>query len=189
MGVRTIGTDQITYHFGPDVAPVLEAEPGDTVVFETLDASSGRIRRFEDIAAYTRVRDPERVNPATGPVAVRGAEPGDELRVEHEDHAKSHGRRVGANMAGADEPYDHLPFFYSDLFELGYEAVGAVDSRLETIAEWSEPHHKGVVAYLDDERRQRGFLLWGIFGKVDAATELIRSAEPVDAASLKELSS
>ena len=48
----------------------------------TLDASSGRIRRFEDIAAYTRVRDPERVNPATGPVAVRGAEPGDELRVE-----------------------------------------------------------------------------------------------------------
>ena len=44
MGVRTIGTDQITYHFGPDVAPVLEAEPGDTVVFETQtdDVSIGR---------------------------------------------------------------------------------------------------------------------------------------------------
>ena len=34
-------------------------------------------------------------------------------------------------MAGADAPYDHLPFFYSDLFDLGYEAVGLVDSRLE----------------------------------------------------------
>jgi NADPH-dependent 2,4-dienoyl-CoA reductase/sulfur reductase-like enzyme len=114
---------------------------------------------------------------------------GDEIRVEHEDHAKSHGSRVGANMAGADEPYDHLPFFYSDLFELGYEAVGAVDSRLETIADWSDPHKNGVVAYVDDERRPRGFLLWGIFGKVDAATDLIRSGEPVDATALRELRS
>src|SRR5581483_3840610 len=43
---------------------------------------------------------------------------GTRLRVEHEDHANSHGRAVGANMAGAGVPYDHLPFFYSDLFEL-----------------------------------------------------------------------
>jgi NADPH-dependent 2,4-dienoyl-CoA reductase/sulfur reductase-like enzyme len=112
---------------------------------------------------------------------------GTEVRVEHEDHANSHGRHVGANMAGADEPYEHLPFFYSDLFELGYEAVGTVDARLETIAEWSTPHRKGVVAYLDDARRPRGFLLWGVFGKVDAATELIRSAEPLDGAGLREL--
>ena len=55
------------------------------------------------------------------------------FRVEHEDHAKSHGRAVGANMAGANAPYDHLPFFYSDMFDLGYEAVGEVDSRLETV--------------------------------------------------------
>ena len=54
------------------------------------------------------------------------------MRVEHEDQANSHGRAVGANMAGADEPYTHLPFFYSDLFELGYEAVGEVDSRRDT---------------------------------------------------------
>ena len=49
---------------------------------------------------------------------------GQDLRVEHEDHAKSHGHQVGRNMAGANEPYDHLPFFYSDMFDLGYEAVG-----------------------------------------------------------------
>ena len=62
---------------------------------------------------------------------------GIDIRVEHEDHANSHGRAVGANMAGAGEPYTHLPFFYSDLFELGYEAVGEVDSRRETLAEWA----------------------------------------------------
>jgi len=112
---------------------------------------------------------------------------GRELRVEHEDHAKSHGRQVGRNMAGADEPYDHLPFFYSDLFELGYEAVGELDSRLETVAEWAEPHRKGVVCYQDADGRPRGFLLWDVWGKVDAATDLIRAAAPVGNERLREL--
>jgi hypothetical protein len=42
-----------------------------------------------------------------------------------------HGRRKA--------PYDHLPFFYSDLFDLGYEAVGNLDARLEIVADWKEP--------------------------------------------------
>jgi NADPH-dependent 2,4-dienoyl-CoA reductase/sulfur reductase-like enzyme len=112
---------------------------------------------------------------------------GKHLRVEHEDHANSHGRAVGANMAGADTPYDHLPFFYSDLFDLGYEAVGETDPRLETVAEWAEPNRKGAIAYLDAERRPRGFLLWDVWGKVEEATELIRAAEPLDPASLRAL--
>ena len=112
---------------------------------------------------------------------------GVQLRVEHEDHAKSHGAAVGANMAGAGEPYDHLPFFYSDLFDLGYEAVGEVDSRRPTVEAWAEPNRKGVVAYLDDGGRPRGFLLWDVWGKVDSATDLIKAGEPVDEAKLREL--
>jgi 3-phenylpropionate/trans-cinnamate dioxygenase ferredoxin reductase subunit len=108
-------------------------------------------------------------------------------RVEHEDHAKSHGRAVGANMAGADTPYDHLPFFYSDLFDLGYEAVGETDARLGTVAEWATPNRQGVIAYLDDDRRPRGFLLWDVWGKVDAATELIRAGQPLDPQQLRAL--
>ena len=84
-------------------------------------------------------------------------------------------------------PYDHLPFFYSDLFELGYEAVGDVDSRLDTVAEWAEPNRKGVVAYVDGEGKARGFLLWDVWGKVDSARELIRSGTVVDAADLRPL--
>ena len=108
-------------------------------------------------------------------------------RVEHEDHAHSHGKAVGANMAGADPPYDHLPFFYSDLFDLGYEAVGEVDSRLATVEEWKEPGREGVVAYVDDEQRPRGFLLWNVWDKVDAARELIRAAQPIDVAGVRDL--
>jgi NADPH-dependent 2,4-dienoyl-CoA reductase/sulfur reductase-like enzyme len=98
------------------------------------------------------------------------------MRIEHEDHANTHGRVVGANMAGAEQVYDHLPFFYSDLFDLGYEAVGLVDSRLEAVESWQEPSRKGIVTYVEDGR-PRGVLLWNVWDKVDDARELIRVGE------------
>jgi NADPH-dependent 2,4-dienoyl-CoA reductase/sulfur reductase-like enzyme len=70
---------------------------------------------------------------------------GKRLRVEHEDNANRMGRVAGRNMAGADERYDHLPFFYSDLFDLGYEAVGEVDARHQTVADWKQEFREGVV--------------------------------------------
>jgi 3-phenylpropionate/trans-cinnamate dioxygenase ferredoxin reductase subunit len=117
------------------------------------------------------------------PVAALGTT----MRVEHEDHANSHGRIVGANMAGADTPYDHLPFFYSDLFDLGYEAVGEVDSRHATVEHWKEPGREGVVAYVDAEGKPRGFLLWNVWGKVDDARGLITAGEPIDASAAEGL--
>jgi 3-phenylpropionate/trans-cinnamate dioxygenase ferredoxin reductase component len=94
------------------------------------------------------------------------------LRFEHEDNANTMGRLAGRNMAGSHEPYRHLPFFYSDLFDLGYEAVGELDARLRTVEDWKEPHREGVI-YYQREGRVRGVLLWNVWGKVDAARELI----------------
>jgi 3-phenylpropionate/trans-cinnamate dioxygenase ferredoxin reductase component len=108
-------------------------------------------------------------------------------RVEHEDHANTHGRAVGANAAGANKPYEHLPFFYSDLFDLGYEAVGDLDSRQDSVQLWLEPNKKGIVAYVDADSRPRGFLLWNVWDKVDPARELIRAAKPVDEETLRGL--
>jgi hypothetical protein len=87
-------------------------------------------------------------------------------------------------MAGAGIRYDHLPFFYSDMFDLGYEAVGEVDSRLDTVEQWETPNRKGIITYVDDERRPRGVLLWDTWGKVDEARDLIRAGEPVEGAVL-----
>lgn len=103
---------------------------------------------------------------------------GARLRVEHEDNANTMGRAAGRAMAGAAEPYRHLPFFYSDLFDLGYEAVGDLDARLETVADWKEPFRKGVVYYLK-EGRVRGVLLWNTWGQVDAARALIAEPGPL----------
>jgi NADPH-dependent 2,4-dienoyl-CoA reductase/sulfur reductase-like enzyme len=106
------------------------------------------------------------------------------LRVEHEDNANTMGRLGGQAMAGRAGNYDHLPFFYSDLFELGYEAVGETDSRLETVADWKEPHRKGVVYYLRDGR-VRGVLLWNVWEQLDAARKLIAEPGPFRPDTLK----
>lgn len=106
------------------------------------------------------------------------------MRVEHEDNANSMGRLAGRNMAGMSEPYDHLPSFYSDMFELGYEAVGEVDSRLETFADWKRPNEEGVVYYLK-AGRVRGVLLWNVWNQVPAARQLIAEPGPFTAHSLK----
>jgi len=106
------------------------------------------------------------------------------LRVEHEDNANTMGRLAGGNMAGKIKPYHHLPFFYSDLFDLGYEAVGEIDSRHEIFADWSEPFRNGVVYYLKNGK-VRGVLLWGIFSKTDEARALIADAGPFKGPELK----
>jgi NADPH-dependent 2,4-dienoyl-CoA reductase/sulfur reductase-like enzyme len=171
----TIAADAIVAGLGivpaTELAETVGLEVDDGILVDEYGRAGGR----DDVFAAGDV--------ARFPVAaLRGTR-----RVEHEDHANTHGRLVGANMAGAGEPYDHLPFFYSDLFELGYEAVGDVDSRLDTVAEWAEPNRKGVVAYVDGEGRARGFLLWDVWGKVDSARELIRSGTVVDSCDLRPL--
>jgi NADPH-dependent 2,4-dienoyl-CoA reductase/sulfur reductase-like enzyme len=159
---RTLEADAVVGGLGviPNTALAEAAglEVDDGIVVDEYGRASGR----DDVFAAGDV--------ARFPVAALGTS----MRVEHEDHANTHGKVVGANMAGANKPYDHLPLFYSDLFDLGYEAVGQVDSRLETVEDWQEPNRKGVVTYVEDGK-PRGVLLWNVWDKVDDARELIRS--------------
>jgi NADPH-dependent 2,4-dienoyl-CoA reductase/sulfur reductase-like enzyme len=109
---------------------------------------------------------------------------GKRMRVEHEDNANTMGNYAGRNMAGESVPYDHLPFFYSDLFELGYEAVGEVNSRLEMVADWKKPFEEGVIYYLRNDR-VCGVLLWNVWDQVEAARQLIAESGPFRADNLK----
>jgi len=105
-------------------------------------------------------------------------------RVEHEDNANVMGAMAGRNMAGAAENYDYLPYFYSDLFDLGYEAVGEFGTGLDVVEDWREPFRKGVVYYLKGDK-VRGVLLWNTWGQVDAARALIGGKASFDAPALK----
>ncbi|MEO6771958.1 MAG: FAD-dependent oxidoreductase [Kofleriaceae bacterium] len=104
-------------------------------------------------------------------------------RVEHADNASTMGGFAGVAMSGRPVSYDHLPFFYSDFFDVGYEAVGELDSRLQMVADWKVPFRQGVIYYLRDGR-VRGVLLWNIWGQVDAARRLIASPDILHAADL-----
>jgi amidase len=77
--VKRITRDQITNVFGANQPPVADVEPGETILFETLDAAGGRVRTVEDGLTVLLRRDLG--NPATGPVRVVGARPGDTLAV------------------------------------------------------------------------------------------------------------
>ena len=111
---------------------------------------------------------------------------GKRIRVEHEDNALTMGEMAGRNMAGGTEKYTHLPFFYSDLFDLGYEAVGELDARHEMVEDWKEPNTEGVIYYLE-KGRVRGVLLWNTWNQVDNARELISQPGPFDARNVKGL--
>jgi NADPH-dependent 2,4-dienoyl-CoA reductase/sulfur reductase-like enzyme len=136
------------------------------VVDELLRAGPPDIFAAGDVASF--------FNPALG----------SRIRVEHEDNAVTMGAAAGRAMAGQGVPYTHLPFFYSDLFALGYEAVGELDPRLETVADWKDPFREGVVYYLKDGR-VCGVLLWNVWGQVDAARALIAEPGPIRADQLK----
>jgi 3-phenylpropionate/trans-cinnamate dioxygenase ferredoxin reductase subunit len=143
----------------------LKVENG-IVVDEFLRTNHSDVFAAGDVAAF--------YNPALGK----------RMRVEHEDNANTMGQFAGRGMAGKLEPYHHLPFFYSDLFELGYEAVGELDSRLQVVADWQEPNRKGVVYYMQGGR-VRGVLLWDVWKQVNAARKLIADPGPFTPGDLK----
>ena len=164
---RTLEADAVVAGVGTEPNVELAAAAGLPIANGIVVDALGRVAGREDVFAAGDV--------ARFPCPALGGE----LRVEHEHHAKNHGKLAGANMAGAGEPYDYLPFFYSDLFDLGYEAVGELDSRLEMVIDGDEVGGHMTVYYVDGERRPRGVLLWNRFGQVQAANELIRAAKPV----------
>jgi len=165
------------------VAEVLVAGLGITPAVELAEQAGLPVDNGILVDEFCRTSQPDVY--AAGDVA-NFANPalGTRLRVEHEDNANTMGRTAGLNMAGRATAYHHLPFFYSDLFDLGYEAVGDLDARLDTVADWKEPFREGVVYYLKDGR-VRGVLLWNTWGQVDHARALIAERGPFTPRDLK----
>jgi 3-phenylpropionate/trans-cinnamate dioxygenase ferredoxin reductase subunit len=95
-------------------------------------------------------------------------------RVEHVDNATEQGAAVGRIMAGADEKYRHTPMYYSDVFDLSYEAVGKLDASLETVEDWKDD--SSVVVYYLDQGAPVGVLLWNVWDSTDKARQVLAEA-------------
>ncbi|CAG1064822.1 3-phenylpropionate/trans-cinnamate dioxygenase ferredoxin reductase component [uncultured bacterium] len=129
-----------------------------------------------DVDTRLRTSDPD-IYAAGDAAYFPYRELGRRMRVEHWDNALSQGKLAGENMAGAGKEYVHMPYFFSDLFDFGYEAVGEVSSNLEVVADWEEENKKGVLYYLKGGL-VKGVMLCNVWDKVDEARELIRKKEP-----------
>ena len=70
------------YH--PDIPPAVEVAEGEEVILETRDAVDGQIGPDTTVADLANL-DAGRIHPLTGPVFVKGAEPGDMIEVEFLD--------------------------------------------------------------------------------------------------------
>ncbi|WP_040550232.1 hypothetical protein [Pedosphaera parvula] len=57
-------------------------------------------------------------------------------------------------------------------------------SGLEVFVDWKEPFKEGVIYYLEKDR-VRGVLLWNVWGKVDAARQLISEPKPIQIEDLR----
>jgi acetamidase/formamidase len=77
---HTIHRAYIHHGWNNAFAPRLKIAPGETVHFETVDASSGQLTSDSTAAALAKL-DLGRVNPVTGPIFIDGAQPGDALKV------------------------------------------------------------------------------------------------------------
>jgi amylosucrase len=91
------------------------------------------------------------------------------------------GEHAGKVMAGADAAYDYTPFFWSDILDAGYEAVGETSSELDMVEDWKDGEIGTGVVYYVGSGQVRGVLLWNVWDSVDQARELIAETgkEPV----------
>jgi len=180
-----------------DKGYLVETKSGKKLKFDTVIAGLGikpNIQLAKDanlkvedgivVNQYLKTNDPDIF--AAGDVAIYHSPALDKyIRVEHEDNALMMGEIAGENMTGKENPFDHLSLFYSDLFELGYEAVGILNSKLEIVEDWKEPLEEGIIYYLKEGRVQ-GVLLWNVWEKVDEARKLIAEPGPFSPEDLKD---
>lgn len=77
--MKTVPREHVVFEMGASVEPVLRVESGEVVLVETEDCFGHQILSPED--SLEEGFDYSHVNPATGPVYIEGATPGDVLRV------------------------------------------------------------------------------------------------------------
>ena len=160
---------------------------GSGIVVETELARAAGLEVDDGVVVDARLRTSDPHVWAAGDVARYPDRLLGRTRVEHVDHATTSGTQAGRNLAGAGEEYAHTPFFYSDLFEYGYEAVGRLDASLTTVEDWHDDGFgAGVVYYLDGDAVV-GVLLWNVWDATDRAREVIAKQRDVAPEALRGL--
>jgi 3-phenylpropionate/trans-cinnamate dioxygenase ferredoxin reductase subunit len=110
---------------------------------------------------------------------------GRRVRVEHWANALNQGPAAARNMLGAGEPYDRLPYFFSDQYDAGMEYSGLASAKDEVVIRGDEPGRELIAFWVAGGRVVAGMNL-NVWDVNDAVQELIRSRAAVDPAKLAD---
>jgi NAD(P)H-nitrite reductase large subunit len=105
----------------------------------------------------------------------------DTTRIEHWDHARTHGRLVGRNMADAREEYDHLSYLYSDVFDLSFSVLGRPSLGDDVVVLGELAADRSIVLCSQDDRLI-GVVLLNANDRLEACRSLLRDACALDEA-------
>jgi 3-phenylpropionate/trans-cinnamate dioxygenase ferredoxin reductase component len=110
---------------------------------------------------------------------------GRRVRVEHWANALNQGPAAARNMLGAGQPYERLPYFYSDQYDVGMEYSGLASAADEVVIRGSVETRKLIAFWLQDGRVAAGMNMnvWDVTGPIQ---ELIRSRAQVDRDRLRD---
>ena len=108
---------------------------------------------------------------------------GRRVHSQHEEHANFSGIAAGRAMAGKAVQYGSLPYFYSRVFDHGYEGIGLTDSALEHHVVAPRGAMEATVYYLE-KQCVVGVLFWNVRADLERATELIEAKRDCTASEL-----
>ncbi|HEX5548819.1 MAG TPA: FAD/NAD(P)-binding oxidoreductase [Ktedonobacterales bacterium] len=138
----------------------LEVDPRQGIVLnDHLQTSAPDIYAAGDLAAY--------------PDPVLG-----QMHFEHWDNAIATGQTAGANMAGGDEVYHHVPYFFSDQFDLAINMLGYPTHSAHVVVRGALTRDQ-FSAYFIDDGKMRGVMMVNDDAQMDLARDLIAEAAPV----------
>ena len=107
------------------------------------------------------------------------------LRIEHWANAQSQGRAAALNMLGRKEPYNEVPWFWSDQYDLNMQLVGHAPSWDEVVFRGSVRERTFTAFYLKDGRL-RAALAVNRFRDIRPSRELIKAGLEVDPRKLQD---
>lgn len=100
-------------------------------------------------------------------------------RLEHWDHARAHGRHAGRNMAGARDPFDHLSYFFTHVFDLSLNIFGETAAAERSIVSGELGSGRSIV-YCFNDGRLAGTILINATGDMQMCRALVRERPTVE---------
>jgi 3-phenylpropionate/trans-cinnamate dioxygenase ferredoxin reductase subunit len=192
-GVRLVGEQRVTALRGTGAVEAVETDRGTVVPADLVVVGVGARPRTELADAAGLAVDDGVVVDATlrtedlrvfaaGDVA-RAWHPvlGRSLRVEHWANARNQGPAAARNMLGAAEPYDRLPYFYSDQYDTGMEFLGLAEPS-DRVVFRGDPAQGPFLAFWlrPDEGRVAAALHLDVWDVVEDLRGIILSGAAVD---------